>query len=87
MAYAQVIDNIIFFEVPGITYIDSAISKKDKMTPWQVILGLKGLSEEIKNENIFISVEKDQCGNFILFYEKNFHRYISTIAKFLPAIM
>ena len=52
-------DNIIFFKVPGITCIDSPISDRDKTTPWQVILELKGLTDETKNENIFISVEKD----------------------------
>ena len=59
------------YEVLGTTHINSPISNKDKTTPYQVILSLKGLIEETKNENIFISIKKDQNSNYIIFYEKN----------------
>ena len=44
--------NIMPFEATGITFIDSPISKADKVTPYEVILNLKGLDEETKANNI-----------------------------------
>ena len=59
------------YEAPGINYIDAPLSDKDKTTPQKIILGLKDLTEETKDKNIFISIEKDQLGNHIFFYKKN----------------
>ena len=75
------------YESPGITYIDILISEKDSTTLRQIILGLKGLTAETKDENIFISIEKDLSGNYILFYKKKFHCDTSTIANYLPVLM
>jgi len=75
------------FEVEGLAFIDSTISSSDKWTPRELILGLTGLSEENKEEKIFISVEKDYRGNVLLVYKKKYYKNISTMADFLTAIM
>ena len=85
--HTQVIGNIISSEAQGITYIDTLISDKDPTTPRQIILGLKGLTEDTKEENIFISIKKNSSGNFVLFYKKKFYCDASTIANYLPAVM
>ena len=41
----------------------------------------------MKDENIFISIEKNLSGNYILFYKKKFYYDTSTIADYLPALM
>ena len=51
-------DNIISYEAFGLIYLDSLLSKKDQTTLFQIILNLKGLTQETENENIFISDEK-----------------------------
>ena len=56
----------MIFEIEGLIFIDSTISSKDKHTPRELILGLTGLSEENKEEKVFVSVEKDYCRNIIL---------------------
>ena len=84
--YAQVINNFISYEAPGINYIDAPLSDKDKTTPQQIILGLKGLTEETKDKNIFISIEKDQLRNYILFHKKKFYYNVLTIANHLLAV-
>ena len=58
------------FEAKGLAFIDSIISSKDKRILRELILNLKGILEYNKNENIFISVEKDYKGNIILLYKK-----------------
>ena len=73
------------YEAPYISYINTLISDKDKTTPYEVILNLKGLTEETKEENIFISIEKNHHSNYILYYKKKFHRNASIIADYLPA--
>ena len=75
------------YKVPGLSYINSQISNKDKTTPQEVILKLKDLIEETKEENIFISIKKNYYGNYILFYKKKFHQNTSIIVDYLPAIM
>ena len=80
-------ENIILYEAPGISYINSPLSNTDKTIPYQIILELKGLTEETKEEKIFISIEKDQSGNYILFYKKKFHYDTLTITDYLPAVM
>ena len=67
MAHIQVIGNIMLYEALGNIYIDALISEKDTTTPRQIILSLKGLTAETKEENIFISIEKNSSGNYILF--------------------
>ena len=52
-----------------------------------MILGLTELSEENKEDKIFILVEKDYRGNVLLVYKKKYHKDASTIANFLIAIM
>ena len=86
-AYSQVMGNIISSEAQGITYIDAPISDKDPITPCQIILGLKGLTEDIKEENIFISIKKKSSRNFVLFYKKKFHRNASIITDYLSVVM
>ena len=80
-------ENILSYKAPGIIYIDVLISKKYSTTPCQIILGLKCLIAEIKDENIFISIKKNSLGNHILFYKKRFHHDTSTIADYLPVLM
>ena len=75
------------YKALGIDYIDTPLSNKDKTAPYQIILSLKDLTEEIKEENIFISIEKDLLGNYIFFYKKKFYRDVSTIANYLLAVM
>ena len=75
------------YEVSSISYIDIPISDKDKATPHKVILNLKGLTEETKEENIFISIEKNHHSNYILYYKKKFHRDTLTILDYLLAII
>ena len=41
-------------------FIDSLISNQDKNTPREVILQLKDLEEEAKENKIFISVKKNR---------------------------
>ena len=50
MVYSQAIVNIISYKVRRIFYIDLSISKIDKVTLHQVILSLKGLTDEIYNK-------------------------------------
>ena len=80
-------DNIMSYEASGLYYIDQLLSNKDKTTLQQLILNLKGLTEETKKKKIFISVEKDTNGNFILFYKKKFHHDASTIVDHLVAVL
>ena len=87
MVYTEVISNIMAYEVSGIDYIDSPLSNKDKTTLRQIILSLKGLTEETKDENIFISIEKNPSGNYTLFYKKKFYHDVSTITDYLPVVM
>ena len=75
------------YEASGLCHINQLLSNKDKTTLQQLILNLKGLIEETKEEKIFISLEKDTNGNFILFYKKKFHRDASTIAYYLVAVL
>ena len=65
------ISNVISFEALGLIYLDSLISASGNTIPRQVILNLRGLVEETKEEKIFISVEKNKNRNFILYYKKN----------------
>ena len=46
------------FEATEIIFIDSLISEANKIIPHKVILNLKGLDEDIKATNIFISIKK-----------------------------
>ena len=71
----------------GISYINTPISNHNKTTPYQVILNLKRFTEEKKDKNIFISIEKDINSNYILFYKKKFHNDASTIANFLLVVI
>ena len=75
------------FEAEGLAFIDSAISSSDKQTPQELILGLTRLSEENKEEKIFILVKKDYRGNVLLVYKKKYHKDASTMADFFAAIM
>ena len=75
------------FEANGITFIDSLISEIDKITPWEVILNLKGLDKETKNKNIFILIKKNSKGNFILYYKKKYYRDTSMIVEYLLVVM
>ena len=77
----------MIFEVEGFTFVDSAISSKDKHTLRELILGITGLSKENKEEKVFVSVKKDYRGNYILVYKKKFHKDTSTIADFLAAVI
>ena len=79
--------NVISYESPGINYIDAPLSNKDKTTPQQIILGLKGLTEETKDKNIFISIKKDYYSNFIISCKKKYSRDTSVIVDFLLAVM
>ena len=79
--------NIMLFESLGLTYLDSPISVSNNTTPRQVILNLKKLVEEIKEEKIFISVEKNKNRNFILYYKKKFYRDVSIIVEYLATVM
>ena len=83
LSHSQVLANIMVFEAEGLTYIDSAISSSDKCTLRELILELKGLLEENKNDIIFISVEKDYKGNIILLHKKKFYKNASTMAAYL----
>ena len=77
----------MIFEAEGLVFVDSAISLKDKHTLRELIIELTGLSEENKEEKVFVSVEKDYHGNIILVYKKKFHKDTSTIADFLAVVM
>jgi hypothetical protein len=59
----------------------------DKTIPREVILDLKELEEDLHETKIFILVEKDRYGNFIIYYKNKYHRNVSTIANYLAAIM
>ena len=56
--------NILSFEVHSLTYLDRPISELDPTTPRQVILLLTGLTNDAKEEKVFITVEKDYNGNY-----------------------
>ena len=75
------------FEAKGLAFIDSPINLKDKRILRELILNLKGISEENKNKNIFILVEKDYKGNIILLYKKIYYKDESTMADYLSAVM
>ena len=75
------------FEAEGLAFIDSPINLKDKRILRELILNLKGISEENKNKNIFILVEKDYKGNIILLYKKIYHKDASTMVDYLSAVM
>ena len=75
------------FEAEGLAFIDSPINLKDKKILRELILNLKGISEENKNKNIFILVEKDYKGNIILLYKKIYYKDESTMADYLSAVM
>ena len=87
LTYSQVLANIILFEAEGLAFIDSPISSKDKRILRELILNLKGISEDNKNENIFISVGKDYKRNIILLYKKIYHKDVSTMADYLSVVM
>ena len=59
----------------------------DITTLREVILDLKELKEDLCEIKIFILVEKDRYGNFILYYKNKYHRDTSTIADYLAAII
>ena len=42
---------------------------------------MKSLISKTKDDKVFISVEKDYNGNYILYYKKKYHRDVSTMAK------
>ena len=46
-----------------------------------MILLLKGLTSETKDDKVFLSVEKDYSGNYILYYKKKYYRDASTMAE------
>ena len=75
------------FEAEGLAFIDSPINLKDKRILRELILNLKGISEENKNKNIFILVEKDYKGNIILLYKKIYYKDESTMVDYLSAVM
>ena len=75
------------FEAEGLAFIDSAISSSNKRTLRKLILDLNGLSEENKEDKIFILVEKDYRGNILLVYKKKYYKDASTIADFFVAVM
>ena len=79
--------NILSFEVSGLTFIDSSISETDKITPRKVILDLTGLEKELKSIKIFISVEKDKNGNYLLYYKNKYYYNVSTITYYLAVVM
>ena len=79
--------NLMTFQADGLAFTDSAISSKDKHTLRELILGIKDLSKENKDEKVFVSVEKDYNRNIILVYKKMFHKDASTIADFLVAVI
>ena len=85
--HKQVILNILIFEALGLTFINSPISNSDLTTPRQVILSLTCVSEESKEEKIFALTEKDKNANAILFCRKKFYYDVTTIAKYLVALM
>ena len=87
LSYTQVLSNLMTFEAEGLAFIDSAISSSDKWTLQELILGLTELSEENKEEKIFISVKKDYRGNVLLVYKKKYHKDTSTMAYFLAAVI
>ena len=68
-------------------FFDSSISSSDKRTPRELILNLKGLSDENKLKDIFISVVKDWKGNIILLYKKKFHKDASIMVVYLSAVI
>ena len=87
LTHSQVLANIMSFEAKGLAFIDSPINSKDKRILRELILNLKGILEENKNKNVFISVEKDYKGNIILLYKKNYHKDASKIADYLSEVM
>ena len=58
--HQQMMTNVMSFEASGLPCLDSPISGKDKSTPRPVMLTLKGLEAETKNECMFISAEKTE---------------------------
>ena len=48
---------------------------------------MTGLTDDAKEEKVFIIVEKDYNGNYQLFYKKKFHCDASTMAEHLVAVM
>ena len=87
LMHSQVLANIMSFKAEGLAFIDSLISLKDKRILRELILNLKGILQDNKNENIFISVEKDYKRNIILLYKKIYHKDASTIVDYLSAVM
>ena len=79
--------NISLFEALGLSFIDSLISKADKTTSREVILGLHSLEKDLQQTKIFISIEKDKNRNFILYYKSKYYRDTSTITDYLAVIM
>ena len=79
--------NISLFEVSRLSFLDSPISELDKITLREFILDLKGHQKNLHKIKIFISVEKDRHGNFILYYKNKYHHDASTIAYYLAAII
>ena len=63
LSHTQVLSNLLLFEAEGLAFTNSMISSSNKCTLRELILDLKGLSKENKEETIFISVEKDYRGN------------------------
>ena len=69
--------NTTLFEVEGLEYLDNKINDTIRKTLYKMILEIKELLVEIKEEKIFISVEKDYYSNYILVYKKK--SYYNTI--------
>ena len=59
ITHQQVMSNILSHESHGLTFIDGPSSEINLATPRQVILSLIGLTEETKDEKVFITVKKD----------------------------
>jgi hypothetical protein len=78
-------ENISSFEALRLTFINSPISKTDKITPREVILGLTRLEKELKSIKIFISVEKDKNRNYLLYYKSKYQ--CLPIADYLAAVI
>ena len=79
--------NILSFKASGLTFIDSLISKVDKTTPREVILRLTRLEKELKLTKIFILVEKDKNGNYLLYYKNKYNCNSSTMTNYLVVVI
>ena len=81
--HKQLLVNFGIFEAQGILQINNPVLESIKESLRDLALKIK--YKEQPGQKLFIVLEKNKSGSYILFYRKKFHEEASTMADHLPA--